>query len=71
MSAVSKKIGGVLNAISPCELPQNECQVLYVKQKSKTCNVFTGSGSDPVCDQVHVFAIMQSAKVEDHDGRFV
>ena len=66
VSAVSKKIGGVLHAKSPCELPRNERQVSYVKQKSKMCRVSTGIGSDPLCDQV--FAIMQSAKVGDRDG---
>ena len=56
-------------AKSPCELPRNERQVSYVKQKSKVCGVSTGPGSDRVCDQV--FAIMRSANIEDHDGKFV
>ena len=34
-------MGGVLHAKSPCELPQNERQVSYVKQKSKICGVST------------------------------
>ena len=35
------------------------------------CNASTDIGSDPVSDQVHVYAIMQSTKVGDRDGKFV
>ena len=72
VGTVSKKMGGVLCAKNPYELPRKECQVSYVKQKSKMCSVAVSTGpvSDHVCDQV--FAIMQSAKIEDHhDGKFV
>ena len=69
MSVVSKKVGGVLNAQSPCELPRNERQVTYMKQKSKMSGASSSSASDPMSDQI--FAIMQSAKVEDHQGKFV
>ena len=40
-----------------------------MKQKSKMCSISTGIESDSVCDQE--FAIMQSAKVGDRDGKFV
>ena len=50
-------------------MPRNERQVSYVKQKSKMFSASTDFGNDPVCDQV--FAIIQSAKVGDRDGKFV
>ena len=62
LSIVSEKLGGVVDADSPCELPRNERQISYIKSKS-------ASPSHPVVDQV--FAIMQSAKEEDVMGKFV
>ena len=62
MSVVSEMVIGVLHAKSPCELPQKERQVSYVKLKSST-----ETGTDLLSDQI--FAIMQSA--EDRDGKFV
>ena len=62
LSLVSEKLGGVVDADSPCELPRNERQVSYIKSKSTSSNVL-------LADQV--FAIMQSAKQEDVIGKFV
>ena len=62
LSLVSEKLGGVVDADSPCELPRNERQVSYIKSKSTSSNL-------PLADQV--FAIMQSAKQEDVIGKFV
>ena len=59
---VSEKLGGVVDAGGPCELPRNERQISYIKSKSTSSNL-------PLADQV--FAIMQSAKEEDVMGKFV
>lgn len=69
LGAVSKDLGGVLHAKSPCELPRNERQVAYLKNKSKFAEASSGTKTDSLSDQV--FAIMQSAKMEDHQGKFV
>lgn len=60
MSIVSDKLGGVVDAKGPCDLPRNERQVTYVRSKLT---------SEANFDQV--FAIMQSAKEEDSIGKFV
>ena len=52
VSMVSKKVGGVLNAHCPGELPRNERQVTYMKQKSKMSGASTSSASDPVSEAV-------------------
>ena len=59
---MSEKLGGVVDADSPCELPRNERQISYIKSKTTSSNL-------PLADQV--FAIMQSAKKEDVMGKFV
>lgn len=62
LATVSKKLGGILQASSPCELPRNERQVMYLQSKEK-------GSSDALADQV--FAMMQNAKVGDSHGCFV
>ena len=44
----------------------HERQVFYIKQKSKISGASTSSASDPC----RLFAIMQSAKVEDCQVKF-
>lgn len=63
---VSEKMGGITAAKSPCELPRNERQVMYARGTSSSQ---TKSYTDPHCDEI--FAIMQSAKLEDKYGKFV
>ena len=59
---VSREIGGVQHASSPCELLRNEWQVSYIHSKSKASSVSSQGGViDPLADQV--FAMMQSALV--------
>ncbi len=70
LSIVSRELGGVQNASSPCELPRNERQVSYIRNKSKASRVPSQGGAiDPLADQV--FAMMQSAKLGDSLGHFV
>ena len=70
LAIVSREIGGVQHASSPCELPRNERQVLYIHSKSKASSVLSQGGViDPLADQI--FAMMQSAKVGDSLGHFV
>ena len=59
---MSDKLGGVVDANGPCELPRNERQISCIKSKTTSSNL-------PLADQV--FAIMQSAKEEDVMGKFV
>ena len=59
---VSDKIGGITTAKSPCELPRNERQVMYTRGKSSGHCANEGD---------EIFAIMQSAKLEDEGGKFV
>ena len=66
VSVVSAKVGGVMCAGSPCDLPRNERQVSYLKSRSGSGQQ---SSSDPMADQV--FAVMQQAKIEDRAGKFV
>lgn len=54
-------------ASSPCELFRNERQVSYVKSHSGC--IPHSSGQDPMADQV--FTLMQQAKMEDQDRKFV
>ena len=42
MGIVSGKLGGVVDASEPCELPRNERQITYIRSKS------TGKSGDPV-----------------------
>ena len=69
ISIVSAKVGGVLSASSPCELPCNERQVTYLKRCSSLVKCGQSSGSDVLADQV--FTMMQQAKIGDHSGKFV
>ena len=67
LATVSQKLGGIQHALSPCELPRNERQVMYIHSKTKSSS--HGGVNDPCADQV--FAMMQSAKVSDGLGHFV
>ena len=62
LGIVSEKLGGIVDANSPCELPRNERQISYIKSKSTSSNLV-------LADQV--FAMMRSAKEEDVVGKFV
>ena len=61
VSAVSEKVGGILNAQSACALPRNERQVSYIKSRSKT----QSSCAD------EMLQMMQQAKLGDKAGLFV
>ena len=67
ISVVSEKVGGVMCASSPCDLPRNEFQVSYLKSRSGSGP--HSSGQDPMADQV--FTVMQQVKIEDQAGKFV
>jgi hypothetical protein len=72
MGAVSNSLGGVMPALSPCDFPRNERQVVYLTQASKCRDrkhIKSGPHSDPFADQV--FSVMQAAKLGDRDGLFV
>ncbi len=67
LATVSRELGGVQHASSPCELPRNERQVSYISMKAKEPP--TSSHGDPLADQV--FTMMQNAKLADSVGHFV
>ena len=60
LAFVSAKVGGVISASSPCELPRNE-QVTYLKRCSSLAKCGQSSGSDVLADQV--FTMMQQAEI--------
>ena len=62
VSAVSEKVGGVVNARSASELPCNERQVSYIQSRSKS---HASSGGD---EMIHM---IQQAKLGDSTGMFV
>ena len=68
ISVVFDKFGGVIGASSSCELPRNERQISYIKQRSNTKAQHT-VGLSPLADQV--FVLMQQSKLEDQGGMFV
>ena len=68
LATVSRELDGVQHASSPCELPQNERQISYIRSKSKPSGVQCGIG-DLLTDRV--FSMMQSAKLGDSLGHFV
>ena len=67
LANVSHELGGLESACSAGELPQNEHQIAYIKSKVKACDVSLSSVQ--AADQV--FAMMQSAKLNDSLGPFV
>jgi hypothetical protein len=70
LSVVSKSVGGIVSAASPCDLPRNERQIAYIQRSGKSRSLSSSSvEGDPLADQV--FALMQKAKLGDHDGFFV
>ena len=70
LGTVSQKLGGVVHANSPSELPRNERQVMYFAQKKKSqSQKVSPEVGFPASDQI--FAIMQSSKLEDDHGKFV
>ena len=68
LAIVSRELGGVQHASSPCELPRNEQQVSYIQSKSKA-STSQGGVINPLANQL--FAMMQSAKAGDNHGPFV
>uniref|UniRef100_A0A1X7THD2 Uncharacterized protein n=1 Tax=Amphimedon queenslandica TaxID=400682 RepID=A0A1X7THD2_AMPQE len=65
VGVVSASLGGVVAAKSPCQLPRNECQVMYIKSKHQQSTSSVDASSD------HLFAVMLSAKSQDENGKFV
>ena len=62
VSAVSAKVGGIVNARSASQLPRNERQVSYIQSKVKP---HASTGGD------EMFQMMQQAKLGDSAGMFV
>ena len=69
MSTVSKSVGGVMSALSPCDLPRSERQINYLQRTTKCSGEEISAGKDPFADQV--FAMMQQAKLGDKSGLFI
>ena len=69
LGVVSKWLGGVQNASSPCDLSRNERQCSYIRSTSTNRSSSQSGACDPLADQV--YAIMQSAKMSDCHGPFV
>lgn len=70
LATVSRELGGVQFVCSPSELPRNERQVSYIHSKLKGSSAsLSSSVASAHSDQV--FAMMQSAKLQDSLGLFV